>query len=221
MVCPICRGKSEVGVFCSNCYLKRNLEVEVPPIIEVPCCKQCGSCLLRGTWLKGLTGEEALLRAANDSVKTNMKKLEKAGILKMSLEKKDYEYILIVTITLGDSEVKKTAVMRLKNSICPDCSRVAGGYYEAVIQLRGIAGEKEVDNIVKDVEKHKDKFAFVGEIKKVHGGYDIYLGSKKSAEKIVKNFKKEKAEIKKSFRQAGFDRQTSKSKSRFFYLVRI
>ena len=74
--------------------------------------------------------------------------------------------------------------------------------------------------VEKEVEAYGDPLAFITEIKKVPGGWDISLGSKKIAEKIVKGFHKD-AEIKKSYRQAGFDHQHSKAKHRFYYLIRI
>ena len=49
---------------------------------------------------------------------------------------------------------------------------------------------------------------------------NVEFPSKKSAEKIVRKFRGT-AEIKKSHRQAGIDRQSSKSKYRFYYLIRL
>ncbi len=220
MVCPLCRGKSEVGVFCSNCYLKRNLEVEVPSVIGITQCSKCGDYLLGGRWVKGLTEEDVLARAAEGAIKTNMKKLDKAGILKFDIVPRQSEFDLIVTITLGDSEVKKRSIMRIKKVACPDCSRIAGGYYEAVLQLRGNASQKDVDDIIKKVESHRDKFAFISKVAKMHGGFDIYVGSKKSAEKIVKEYRG-KAETDKSSKLVGMDFHKGKQKFRFNYLIRF
>lgn len=220
MVCPICGGKSEVGVFCSECYLKRNLKIELPGLIEVPHCKGCGAYLMGSKWLKGLSEEDAVIKSVENSLKTNIKGLDKAGALEIEASKTDKEYVAVTSILLGESETKKRAIVRIKRTACPDCSRIAGGYYEAVLQLRGGVSKKTVEDIVGSVEKHKDKFSFVSDVKKVQGGFDIYLGSKKSAEKIVKGFRG-KAEMKKSFEQVSRDRQTSKTKKRFYYLIRL
>jgi NMD protein affecting ribosome stability and mRNA decay len=220
VVCPICRGKSEVGVFCSDCYLKRNLKIEVPSVIEVPYCKRCGSAQLKGRWVKGLTEDEVLMRTAEDSVKSNIKRLEKAGILKLDIEKSEMGHILKVSIVLGDAVVTKTAIMRLKSTTCQQCCHQSGGYCEAIIQLRGNVKQEHIDKILEAVSGHKDTFAFVGQVKKIREGYDIHLGSKKSAEKAVKLFAG-RAEAKKSFTLTGYDRHAGKTKCRFSYLLRF
>jgi len=220
MVCPLCGKKSEVGMFCSECYLKRNLKVELPSVIELRHCKGCGAYLLSGKWLKGLKEEDAVIKAAQSSLKTNIKRLEKTGAVSIKAETGQGGYDITVTISLGESETKMRATVLVKNATCPDCSRLAGGYYEAVLQLRGGISRRTIEDIVEKVGKHKDRFSFISDVKKVPGGYDIYLGSKKSAEKIVREFRG-KAEMKKSFEQVGLDRQSSKSKNRFYYLIRL
>ncbi len=220
MVCPLCGRKSEVGVFCSDCYMKKNLKVEVPPTIELTRCRSCDSFLVKGKWVKGVSEKDAALRAVRESVQSNIRRLDKAGVLKVEAEKSQKGYEGIVTVKLAGSEKKLKTRVRVKNVACPDCSRISGGYYEAVLQLRGDVKRETLEDIIARVEKHKDRFSFVANIKKVKGGYDIYLGSKKSAEKIVKQFRG-KAEIKKSFEDVGMDRQRGKKKHRFYYLIRL
>jgi len=220
MVCPICRGKSEVGVFCGDCYLKQNLKVEVPSVIEVQWCKRCSSFLLGGRWVRGINEEEAMLRVAEDSIKTNMKRLERSGVIRLEVEKNEIEYRLTVVITIGNEEKRKHGIIRLRNIVCPHCSRAAGGYFEAILQLRGNVDEKELEKIASMIEGHKDRYSFIGDIKRMHGGYDLYIGSKKSAEKIVKEFRG-KAETKKSRQLVGYDERAGKPQYRFAYLLRF
>ena len=216
----MCGRESEVGLFCSECYLKKNLKIELPSLIELQYCRSCQSYLLGGKWVKDLQEEEAVLRATDSAMKTNVKRLDKAGVLQIRVEEATKEYHVTVAFVLGDSEVKKKTIVRIKKVTCPDCSRMVGGYFEAVLQMRGGVSKDIVENIVSQVEKHKDRLSFVGEVKRVQGGYDVYLGSKKSAEKIVKGFRGQ-AKIKKSFKQVGLDRQSGKSKNRFYYLIRL
>ena len=220
MVCPLCGRKSEVGLFCSECYLKKNLKVELPGVIELTRCKGCNAFLLGGRWVKSMTEEDAIMRATQAALKTNVKRLEKTGAISIEAEKAQKGYDATVTIGLGESEIKKRARVDIKTVACPDCSRKAGGYFEAVLQLRGAVGKRTVEQIIENVRKHKDRFSFVADVKRVRGGYDIYLGSKKSAEKIVREYRG-KAETKKSFEQVGLDRQSGKSRNRFFYLIRL
>ncbi len=220
MVCPLCGGKSEVGLFCSECYLRKNLRIELPGVIELTKCRGCNAFLIKGKWTRGITEEDAVMHAVEAALKTNIKRLDKAGIINIEVEKAQRGYEATVRIIIGESETKKRARVDIRTIACPDCSRLAGGYFEAVLQLRGAVGKSIVEQIVNKVESHKDRFSFVADVKKVRGGYDIYLGSKKSAEKIVKVFRGD-AEIKKSFEQVGMDRQSGKTKYRFYYLIRF
>lgn len=220
MVCPICGNKSEVGLFCTPCYIQKNLTVEIADKIELNRCPSCGSYLLKGKWLSEVGGEEAVRRAILSAIKTNIKGIEKAATTKIELLKKEKEYEATITIAAEGVELEKNTIVKIRNNTCPECSRIAGGYYEAVLQLRGYIVSEDVKKIAREIESHKDKNSFVAEIRKVPGGYDMYLGSKKSAEKIAKSFKG-KAEVKKSFKQVSFDRQVGKSKNRFFYLISV
>lgn len=220
MVCPLCGKKSEVGMFCSDCYLKKNLKMELPSLIEVPYCKRCMSYLMGGKWSKVSDEDDIAAKAAERLLKTNMPGFEKSDLIKINAEKEMKEYKVTATVIAGDSEIKARSIVRLKKVTCPDCSRMAGGYYEAVLQLRGDIEKKTLEKIVGDLKKHKDTHAFISGIKEVMGGYDVYVGSKKSAEKIVSSFRG-KAEVKKSFQQLSFDKQSSKGKHRFYYLIRL
>jgi len=220
MVCPLCGKKSEVGMFCSECYLKKNLKLELPGRIELQVCPKCRTYFLNNKWVEGLSESDAVVKITENMLESNINGIEKTGSLKIETVAMDKKYNVTVTFTLSDSEIVKKSEVLIRNSPCPDCSRVAGGYFEAVLQLRGGINKKRVEEIAHEIEGHKDRHSFVSEVKKVQGGYDLYLGSKKSAEKIVKQFRG-KAEIKKSHRQAGIDRQSSKNKYRFYYLIRL
>jgi nonsense-mediated mRNA decay protein 3 len=220
MVCPLCGGKSEVGLFCSECYLKKNLKIELPSVIQIEKCRGCGIYNISGKQIRLDSEEKAMLMAGDRALKTNINRLDKAGVLKTGIEQSGGDNIFRAKVILSDREVEKTAIIRINSVSCPDCSRMAGGYYEAVLQLRGGFSKKMMEKIITEVEGHKDRYSFVSQIKKVPNGYDIYLGSKRSAEKIVKQYRG-KAEIKKSFEQVGMDKQTSKAKNRFYYLIRL
>jgi nonsense-mediated mRNA decay protein 3 len=220
MVCPLCGKKSEVGMFCTECYLKKNLEVELPGKIELQYCSRCDAYLLGGKWIRDIEEEDAILKAVQNALKTNIKRLEKTGAITFDLDRRADGYIARVEIVLGKGKKVKESKVTIRKTVCPECSRRAGGYFEAVLQFRGAVGKKKIEEVANSIEKHKDKFSFVSGIKRVTGGYDIYVGSKKSAEKIVKQFRGE-ADIKKSFKHAGYDHQKGKPRSRFYYLIRL
>jgi nonsense-mediated mRNA decay protein 3 len=220
MVCPLCGKKSEVGMFCSECYLKKNLKLELPGRIKLEVCPKCRTYFLDNKWVEGISEYDAVVKITENKLESNIKGIDKSGSLKIEADEQDKKYNVTVRFALSDSEIVKKTEVLIRNSPCSDCSRMAGGYFEAVLQMRGGISKKKVEEIADEIEKHKDSHSFVSDVKRVQGGYDLYLGSKKSAEKIVRKYRGV-AEIKKSHRQAGIDKQSSKSKYRFYYLIRL
>jgi NMD protein affecting ribosome stability and mRNA decay len=63
--------------------------------------------------------------------------------------------------------------------LCTDCSRRSGGYFEAIIQLRGSAEKtaKARDALVARIEER----SFVSKVEQLREGVDVYAGSRKAA----------------------------------------
>lgn len=225
MVCPKCGKDSEIDVFCRRCFLERNLKIELPTLIEIPHCTRCGTYTLGGKELEFSSEEDAITEAVQRSLKGNFGEIE-GGIGEglerdldiEPLERRDFEVVL--TMRLGEFSRRKRTVARIKDITCSSCGKKSGGYWEALLQLRGNVDEKTFKGVIKDIESSSDENSFVSRVDRLKKGYDVYVGSKKTAEKIVKNFRG-RAEIKKSSHLVSVDRQTSKSTSRFTYLVRI
>lgn len=71
------------------------------------------------------------------------------------------------------------AQVRFVPQLCVDCSRRSGGYFEAIIQLRGSAENtaKARDELVERMERG----SFVSKVEQLREGVDIYAGSRKEA----------------------------------------
>lgn len=87
-------------------------------------------------------------------------------------------------------EGRKKIEIRLKNSLCDTCSKIRGGYFEAVIQVRGEKHLKEreiekADDIIYKKSGEK-RTSFVTKREEKHGGVDYYIGDKHSAADIAK-----------------------------------
>lgn len=81
-------------------------------------------------------------------------------------------------------ELNKEGFYKVKKTICPNCSRKFGGYYEAILQLRGLSTEviDFTENRLENISKN-DRKAFY-KIESVKNGFDIYIGSKSAAKKV-------------------------------------
>ena len=121
--------------------------------------------------------------------------------------------------------------VRLDHSVCPDCSKKDSGYYEAVIQLRAenrSLKQTEINNAEEIIQRtitkqsKKDKLAYIPQILNPKEGFDYYIGSLKTAKKIVNNLKNELGgEIKESPRLISEDRSTGKGLYRIWISFRL
>jgi nonsense-mediated mRNA decay protein 3 len=92
-------------------------------------------------------------------------------------------------------EIHETNI-RIAKILCPECSKRFGGYYEAIIQLRGSVPEEILDFIDKEVkEKTFYKIEYLKE------GFNLYVGNKNIANQIADKLKRiYKLKVKKSFK---------------------
>lgn len=167
LICPKC-GRTEEDVkfleaFCVDCY-PFNLKLPVKKI-EIEICKRCNRMRLKGEWMQ-----------------LNRRKIEEyvAGKCRGEFESVRYDSEkgeVVFTVKKGDVsvDITKPFKIEMKTVICPDCSKIAGGYYESVIQLRG--NEKRVAKYAKLLMKMLGRKTFITKTEEKHGGVDIFAGS--------------------------------------------
>jgi len=201
-VCPRC-GRTEkevpfVGFFCRDCYLEMN-----PPVkereIKLKVCSTCGRIFV-GYWTEFDLSKiakwiENHLKISNDVEKPLVtvtlgpeteKFIPYRGVLTGVVEGTPIEYRF-------GGEVKKIYEQ------CPFCARQAGGYYEAVMQLRGSRWEELYRDVIAYISKERDPKAFIVKEIPRRKGIDIFVGSKKVAEKIARKLKQRGASVKFSY----------------------
>jgi|GEM_PF-1322703 len=226
MVCPVCGKESEVDVFCRKCFLERNLKVAVPKSLNLFQCKRCKGYYVKETELYTGDLEEFVLQLFEQSMKANFAQVEREMgeplDRRIEVEEISHNHFRIrLVIESGDFKLVKESIIKVKPSRCKDCNRATSGYYEAVLQLRGDFDKKAmVAKIRKLVNAMGGSKSFVSKVDKAKGGVDIYLGSKKAAEKIVNEYQK-KAEIKRSKSIVGMNRKTQSIAYRFYYSIRF
>ncbi len=173
MFCPKC-GKKGYGL-CIDCFLEEN------PVglrdIKLSLCT-CGNYLYRGRWSKNITDSIEKVVEKNLTVPSEIK-LESMRILpKFRSDRIDLE-VWISGRYMGEEFRKRfNSYIKIRRRECPDCSKLSSGYYEAIIQLRI---KKPLTDLNLDPR-------FVSNIKKVKGGFDIYVTSTRYARQIKKKF---------------------------------
>lgn len=181
---------------CKACFLEKYVVFEVPQVLDVRICAKCPSYRVGSAWVDTnlKTYEELAKRATAKTVKlalTVSKEVSKPQILL------DSEFInpniLKVHVTVNGEIHGRTVSTeadveaRIRKETCDVCSRIAGGYYEGIVQIRAqdrFPTKQEVEKCLKIIEdtiiravKAGDRLAFITDVFPLPEGADIYIGS--------------------------------------------
>ena len=220
---------------CKNCFLKKFQLMEIPENITVTICKHCNAKLEEGKWKDEYIPEEEIIYRA---LERNITLSEMAENEEIELEIDQMRgtiaecYVEAIATVLGEEVVEThTPNVKINYSVCPDCSKRNAGYYEAVIQLRADDRELENEEIEKseeiiartlDKQFKKDKLAYIPQVAKLKEGNDYYIGSLKSAKKVVEHLKEEfGGTTKESPRLISEDKSTGKGLYRIWISLRL
>ena len=165
-ICPRCGAPSSkrkfVGSFCAECYSER-IRLEAPSALSIPKCKLCKRVKLKG-WTE--PGEKNI----GDFVLSKVR--GKYSSAKVDFGTESPGITFLVNENGSFIELHRGFSLEFTGATCPDCSRKTGGYYEAIIQLRG--EPKRIEKIAQKLEKRLD-FSKTEELKE---GLDLYAISK-------------------------------------------
>ena len=237
MFCPEC-GATDVEMIdgiCKNCFLKKFQLLEIPENISVTICKHCNAKLEEGKWKDEYIPEEEIIYRA---LERNITISDLAENEEIELEIDQMRgtiaecYVEAVATVLGEDFVEAhTPNVKINYSVCPDCSKRNAGYYEAVIQLRAddrelkeeeINRAEEIINRTLEKQFKKDKLAYIPQVAKLKEGNDYYIGSLKSAKKVLEHLKEEfGGTSKESPRLISEDKSTGKGLYRIWISLRL
>jgi len=189
MFCPKCGKETKEKGLCIDCFLKR-YPIEIKEI-TLPMCK-CGRYLYHGNW--NLNIEGSLKRIVRENLvlpsETKMSDLE----IKSKFEGNKIILEIHISGRYKNEKFKEEilAEIKIQSKTCPTCSRIFGGYYEAVLQFRtDFDPRKMIDP------------EFISKMERVQGGFDLYLTSSNYAKKISKDFNKKGFLVKESTKLVG------------------
>ena len=170
LICPRCGKTSEekvfIEAFCVDCY---DFGIRLPKGLKVEVCKRCGRMRLRGEWQgydrgKIMAYVEGKCRGGFSEARYD----PDTGICTFTFERGGRK------VAVGRPvEVERAITM------CPDCNKASGCYFEAIVQLRGEGSR--VDKWLDRLEKQLSRKTFISKIEEMHGGLDLYIGSSKAA----------------------------------------
>ncbi len=196
LFCPRCGKETEQEGLCEACFLEKYVVFEVPRVIEAVICAKCPAYKAGELWVstKLKTYEELAKKAASKNLRLllNINKdvrEPKVSIASDFINPNILKARVSVEGAIEGRPVRTEAEVeaRIRKETCDVCSRIAGGYYEAIVQIRAqgrLPTKKEVerclklaDDVIVKAEKAGDRLAFVSDVMELPEGTDIYVGS--------------------------------------------
>lgn len=237
MFCPECGSsdKEMIGNICIDCFLENYQFLKIPQNIKITICKHCNAKYYRGNWIdEDIPHEEIIYRTLEDNIHLDNKIDNEIIDLEIKQMRGTIAECTVdaVAYFMGRELREHYNVnVQIKNSTCPNCSKIASGYYETVIQFRAdkreLTNEEKhtADNIVTNIlskQYKKDKLAVLQEKAQLKEGYDYYIGSYKSGKKVLNGLKNHFGGIvKESPRLISEDKSSGKKLYRVWISIRI
>ncbi|DAC18087.1 MAG TPA: hypothetical protein D7H90_04535, partial [Candidatus Poseidoniales archaeon] len=173
---------------CEPCTRKRTKLANVPENTNFTQCARCGLIDIQGRWVN--IPEDTLW---DELIQRNVAFHERAEELGLGFEPQvvsDRHTLLHIQTegVIDDLLYTEEHTMRARrsNGVCLTCTRRAGNYFEATVQLRSTGrklGEDEfnslrssLDDVIENLSD--DPMFFITNEGPVTGGYDVVMGSK-------------------------------------------
>ena len=187
MFCIKCGKRAVIGNFCRNCFLAKEELFKIKDF-SLPIC-DCGSYYDK-IWQKPKDIDDIIRDQIKQRIRTKNKITKDEIKIKKFGNKISATVICSGIIHSHKKNEEKRIIIILKRRKCDLCVKLLGGYYEAVLQIRG--------DYNKIFDKAKKYLPETARIEKTKHGYDIRFLKKSDAAKIAKLLKNYK--IKKSFK---------------------
>ena len=192
-----------VGGLCADCFVETEKPLTLPEHVSVLVCASCASVLRGKIWLKPKEGDDLVEHALREAMGV------RAGVDVLSVvhergrgDARSFELKVEAKVLVAGKEFAIALPTRFKvrTSLCDTCSRRAGSYFEAIIQVRAFEGALPADHrgrIRQAVEESVAKIAegerevFLSKAEEKHGGLDFYLSSQTAAQRIANGLRDE------------------------------
>lgn len=198
MLCPKCgKGVPQLhSGLCIGCLIDEENPIYLPEKIEMKVCVDCGAVLIEKHWEKFESRENALKKLVYRQLEC------KHGFRCVDLEPKCEEVdrdVLSCSIQLTleyEEETqysKREITIYQKRNLCPNCSRIHGHGFSAIIQIRR-RGRKIEEKMLKAMEEivegsGKEKRQVVKR-EDVENGVDIYIVDNGYARAVCEELKR-------------------------------
>ncbi len=175
IICPRCgktsNEKEFIDAFCVDCH---HVDIIMPKDIVFETCKRCEKIKFRGSW-QGVSEKEF-----NNYIIRKCR----GDFFNAEYNRKEGSITFFIKRLNKILRINKWIDVTFNKNLCPDCSKMSGGYYEAIIQLRG--NEQRIAKLASILARELVKTTFISKVDEKKEGTDIYIGSNVAALEIVK-----------------------------------
>ena len=201
LICPSCGKECEklIRSLCPACFSAKYDLFEMPLVFHVRVCPECGAFYHKNKWEDGENIEEIIMMLSREVLLINTD-IDNVSVGMQPVARTPYIYDLYVDVdgTIEGVPVYKDGKteVRIKREACDMCSRKAGGYFEAVIQIRGTNRQPSKEELsecrkltsatLEQLDRKGDKLAFVSDIVELKEGTDYYIGSTNAARQLCR-----------------------------------
>ncbi len=235
--CPRCGARNQrlYQGLCRSCFVDEVKLLNIPKKLNINICTQCNSFQKSGKWIdSNLTLEDIINLYLEDNIEP-YPSAEDIRIEYEILQKRNnlIDYLIKAKGKILEQEISQEyhILVEIKRDVCPECSKFASGYFEAVIQIRSderiLSAEelKKVDDVIKEnVENisRTNRMSYISQIVELKEGFDYYIGSLKVARRIVNILHNSLGgQVKESPRLMGRDKSTGKGLYRIWISLRL
>ena len=200
-ICPLC-GEPSDGDLCGRCRAGRTRWMEVSPRAECVTCPTCGSRKVGAVWQDSPVPREELARELALRAVRLSPEAREAEFSVSLWEKSPNRTIATVRVQakLFGVPVEDEARVEIiwRGETCDRCSRISGGYFEGVVQVRAEGRplsprEREVAaRIASEVEERLQeggaRLSFISRMTEEEG-LDIVVGENAMGEEIAREIR--------------------------------
>ncbi|MFO8133354.1 MAG: NMD3-related protein [Thermoplasmatota archaeon] len=171
---------------CSRCYVVTHQLFDIPAIVDVTICPVCDRCRVDDGW-QPETPDRLLQEHLEAQART-------APVHGVSVHR-DGTTVTCQGTFKGEQVTETMGVdIRMHKEMCQRCSRLKGGYFEAVLQVRKNGGDispeerdRADDIVARQVIEKRDNY--VSRRVEHPTGVDYYIGDRGSAQMAAKHVK--------------------------------
>ncbi len=183
---------------CSKCLNKRYESGKIPKIIDIIICTRCNARKKKKSWLKSHSLNSSIIEVVTDEIvwlkETSKRDVKICNLDSINPEDKNIPIFLELKAELEGIKIskKEEILIRIKKGLCSNCSKLTGGYYESVVQIR-VSSKKRVKNAEKGGEyliKSLQSLSLINPsifISKTHSfptGFDFYISDMRAAKAL-------------------------------------